>query len=276
MLRVFQVGGRIWGRKVHEAKHMTRFVSLGLWVLMFVLAGSYGDGGYRQAYADSVFRVPSTRSVSAAVATTDPVARIDGLGSVAEPERPEAPAIVSRFALLQDANIAVVPSAEPLTGVGDPDGAVAAVSLPPSATSTRAYGVTLSDLEVQIRCLALNIYWEARSEPLLGKIAVAKVTLNRVKDPKFPDSICDVVRQGEESVLHQCQFSWFCDGRKDVPLNQAAWRHAKEVAYLVVLYGAPDPTRGALWYHADYADPPWTRSMTRTTQIGRHIYYIQG
>ncbi|MBK8908434.1 MAG: cell wall hydrolase [Rhodospirillales bacterium] len=42
------------------------------------------------------------------------------------------------------------------------------------------------------------------------------------------------------------------------------------------LYGAPDPTRGALWYHADYADPPWTRSMTRTTQIGRHIYYVQG
>lgn len=181
------------------------------------------------------------------------------------------------LALLQDAETRVAPPTEPSTVTGNFDRFVDPVSLPTtSATPAVGYGATLPDLEVEIHCLALNIYWEARSEPLLGKIAVAKVTLNRVKDPAFPDSICDVVRQGEETVLHQCQFSWFCDGRNDVPLNEAAWRHAEEVAHLVVFYGAPDPTRGALWYHADYADPPWTRSMTRTTQIGRHIYYVQG
>lgn len=236
---------------------MVRFVLLGLWASVFVLAGSYDDRGYRQAHADPVFRVPSPRSVSAAVATPVPDARIDEGGSAAEPQPSEAPAIMVSL-------------------TGNFDRAKDSVSLPTPVTPTVGYGATLSDLEVEIHCLALNIYWEARSEPLLGKIAVAKVTLNRVKNPAFPDSICDVVRQGEETVLHQCQFSWFCDGRNDVPLNQAAWRHAEEVAHLVVFYGAPDPTRGALWYHADYADPSWTRSMTRTTQIGRHIYYVQG
>lgn len=255
---------------------MVRFVLLGLWASVFVLAGSYDDRGYRQAHADPVFRVPSPRSVSAAVATTVPDARIDEGGSAAEPQPSEAPAIMVSLALLQDAEARAAPPAEPSTVTGNSDQVVDSVSLPTSATPTVGYGAKLSDLEVQVHCLALNIYWEARSEPLLGKIAVAKVTLNRVKDPAFPDSICDVVRQGEESVLHQCQFSWFCDGRNDVPLNQTAWRHAEQVAHLVVFYGAPDPTRGALWYHADYADPPWTRSMTRTTQIGRHIYYVQG
>jgi spore germination cell wall hydrolase CwlJ-like protein len=52
-----------------------------------------------------------------------------------------------------------------------------------------------------LRCLALNIYHEARSEPRAGQIAVASVTLNRVKSKRFPGTVCDVVMQGGKSAI---------------------------------------------------------------------------
>lgn len=128
----------------------------------------------------------------------------------------------------------------------------------------------------EFRCLALNIYWEARSESWLGQLAVAAVTLNRVAHARFPDTVCGVVRQGGSATLHRCQFSWYCDGKSDEPTNAAAWRRAQEVAYAVMFLGPRDPTGGALWYHADYVAPDWSRVKTRSTQIGRHLYYIAG
>lgn len=126
----------------------------------------------------------------------------------------------------------------------------------------------------EFHCLALNIYWEARSESRTGQVGVAMVTLNRVADPFFPQTICEVVRQGGPTPKHQCQFSWYCDGKSDVPQDAAAWRRAQEVAYAVLFGGPLDPTHGALFYHADYVRPLWSRSMTKTTRIGRHIYYV--
>lgn len=126
----------------------------------------------------------------------------------------------------------------------------------------------------ELHCLALNIYWEARSESRTGQIGVAMVTLNRVADPFFPKTICEVVRQGGPTPKHQCQFSWYCDGKSDLPQHAAAWRRAQEVAYAVLFGGPRDPTRGALFYHADYVRPVWSRSMTKTIRIGRHIYYV--
>jgi spore germination cell wall hydrolase CwlJ-like protein len=126
----------------------------------------------------------------------------------------------------------------------------------------------------ELRCLALNVYWEARSEPRISKIAVAQVTLNRVADPAFPDSICAVVRQGGGEDRHRCQFSWFCDGKKDEPEDAPAWQEAQDVAYLALLQWVPDPTGGAKWYHADYVKPNWSRDLLPMTRIGRHIYYV--
>lgn len=125
----------------------------------------------------------------------------------------------------------------------------------------------------QLRCLALNIYWEARSEPIPGQLAVAAVTLNRVESPLFPSNVCDVVRQGGEARRHRCQFSWWCDGKKDEPLNATAWRRATTLARLVSAGIAADPTNGALWYHADYVNPHWAGAKQRLTKIGRHIFY---
>ena len=122
-------------------------------------------------------------------------------------------------------------------------------------------------------CLALNIYFEARGEPLEGKRAVGHVVLNRVHDTEFPESVCQVVRQGGEEVRHSCQFSWWCDGRSDRPVDPLAWRESRAVAWEVLSGATKDPTRGALWYHAEYVQPPWRDKMLKSRRIGQHIFY---
>jgi spore germination cell wall hydrolase CwlJ-like protein len=127
----------------------------------------------------------------------------------------------------------------------------------------------------ELHCLALNIYHEARSEPLSGQIAVARVTLNRVESERFPSSVCEVVKQGGQK-RHRCQFSWWCDGKSDRPTEQKAWRKSLEIGERVLANQTPDPTNGALYYHANYVNPKWSRSFQRTAQIGRHLFYRPG
>ncbi len=147
------------------------------------------------------------------------------------------------------------------------------VPLPAPAPMTPWLGDIGTDLNSEFRCLALNVYWEARSESSLGQFAVAAVTLNRVASERFPGTICDVVQQGGADRKHRCQFSWWCDGKRDNPTNEAAWQAAKSIAYTALFFDPPDPTNGALWYHADYVSPAWRSAMAHTATIGRHIYY---
>ncbi len=122
-------------------------------------------------------------------------------------------------------------------------------------------------------CLALTIYFEARGESDLGKLAVAHVVMNRVTDRRFPNSICRVVRQGGEETRYRCQFTWWCDGLSDRPGNLRAWKESRALAESVYWGHSKDPTSGALWYHADYVAPRWAMAYRRTSQIGRHIFY---
>jgi spore germination cell wall hydrolase CwlJ-like protein len=142
-----------------------------------------------------------------------------------------------------------------------------------SAGLLTAEPAAATDVAKQINCLALNIYFEARSEPEKGKVAVAHVVMNRVADPKFPDSICQVVKQGGERRRNRCQFSWWCDGRSDEPRDTQAWQESRIIAHMVFTGSSPDPTRGALFYHADYVDPYWKTAFMRGPKIGRHIFY---
>ena len=136
-----------------------------------------------------------------------------------------------------------------------------------------ALGPSTDQVEEELNCLALNIYHEARNEPDEGQFAVAHVVLNRISDPRFPETACKVIRQGGERVRHRCQFSWWCDGRSDRPRNLRKWRNIKAMAEAVYWGRSVDPTGGALWYHADYVSPYWGRVFKRTRQIGRHIFY---
>lgn len=128
------------------------------------------------------------------------------------------------------------------------------------------------EIDPDLRCLALNIYHEARSEPESGQIAVARVTLNRVESEAFPESICGVVKQGGQK-RHRCQFSWWCDGKPDDPKEQRAWKRSLEISRRVLADEVPDPTDGALYYHTDYVSPKWSRHFERTTRIGHHLFY---
>lgn len=126
--------------------------------------------------------------------------------------------------------------------------------------------------EESVRCLALNIYHEARAEPEKGQLAVAAVTLNRVASPVFPNSVCKVVKQGGKK-RNGCQFSWWCDRHPDEPREAEAWRRALELSRKALGGEISDPTDGALYYHATRVKPRWARSFARTGKIGRHLFY---
>lgn len=150
-----------------------------------------------------------------------------------------------------------------------------AVLAAPAANATAGRELTIDADPQELHCLALNIYFEARGEPLAGKLAVGHVVLNRVASPRFPKQICSVIKQGGDKRRHHCQFSWWCDGLSDKPANKRAWQEAIFVAKMIKSGITQDPTRGALWYHATYVSPDWSRDFAATAQlkIGRHIFY---
>ena len=136
-------------------------------------------------------------------------------------------------------------------------------------------------LETALVCLALNTYHEAKNQSMIGQVATAQVVMNRVADSRYPNTVCEVVKQGPKykgsdvPVRHKCQFSWFCDGKSDEPKRDSeAWFKAQDYAR-IVLSGriALDVTEGATHYHATYVRPAWAKTKTRTTRIERHIFY---
>ena len=138
----------------------------------------------------------------------------------------------------------------------------------------------LAEYEEQHQCLALNLYHEARSDSKLGQKAVGFVTLNRVHDTRYPNTVCDVVYQAHydskgNPIRNQCQFSWWCDGKSDTPRDEVMWEHAQGVAHEVLdEYGiVEDFTEGATMYHASYVNPYWASSYDKTVRIDTHIFY---
>lgn len=140
--------------------------------------------------------------------------------------------------------------------------------------------------EKELYCLAQNVYFEARSEPMAGQYAVADVVLNRVRDRRWPDTICGVIKQGPVSQWHlentgktvplrnMCQFSWYCNGKSDDPRDAKAWKNAQFVALQIVQGGSfRGITEGSTHYHAVYADPFWNEHYRRIAKIGTHIFY---
>lgn len=132
---------------------------------------------------------------------------------------------------------------------------------------------TVGDPRDEISCLALNIYFEARGEPDVGKVAVAHVVMNRVLSERFPDTVCEVVQQGGESQRYRCQFTWWCDGLSDTPRSKEDWQRSSEIALAVYWGQTQDPTGGAKWYHADYVKPAWRKDFVLGPKIGRHLFY---
>ena len=116
-----------------------------------------------------------------------------------------------------------------------------------------------------LSCLAEAVYFEARGTGVTGESAVAHVVVNRARAPSFPSTVCGVVADG-------CQFSYRCDGRPDVLAEPQARAHAFKVAESV-LTGAPDITRGALFFHAASVSPGWFDTRPRIGKFGGNVFY---
>ena len=110
-------------------------------------------------------------------------------------------------------------------------------------------------------CLAKNMYYEARNQGTAGWMAVTAVVLNRVNDDRFPNTICEVVKQGPDRkswkdpsvripIKHRCQFSWFCDGLSDNPKNKESYNRMLELSDSILSNEMPfyDITDGATHY----------------------------
>lgn len=103
---------------------------------------------------------------------------------------------------------------------------------------------------------------------------MAHTVLNRTKHPKFPNTICGVVAQKPDGKKKGCQFSWWCDGKRDEPEADQNWREAVESAQAALQGAAGDPTGGALYFHSSKIKPPaWAAKRKRLARIDDHIFY---
>lgn len=173
---------------------------------------------------------------------------------------------------------------------------VVSLSLPPVkfVSDDEFVGQTVAVSQADLDCMAKNLYFEARNqESEEAMAAVGYTVLNRVAARQYPDTICQVVYQGQRDSngqyrRHRCQFSWVCDGVTDEPklttrtskgkvvpdvIEIAAWERAQRVA-TGVLYGTIDnPVGNSTMYHATYVNPYWVKAFSQVAQIEDHIFY---
>jgi len=144
-------------------------------------------------------------------------------------------------------------------------------------------------------CLVENIYFESKGESMRGKIAVGVVTLNRTKDPKYPSTICEVVKQGpvRESwkskndpnlsiseriyvpIKNRCQFSWWCDGYKERIKYDENWIDSVTAARSALSGRYDELVGNATHYHATYVSPSWANTLKFVVQIDNHKFYAK-
>ena len=142
--------------------------------------------------------------------------------------------------------------------------------------------VDASDENGDAYWLAMNMYFEAGNQSEAGRISVALVTLNRRGHWDYPDDIESVVTQGSTyvnwkgivyPVKHMCQFSWYCDGKADVPEDSPTWNEGYQLATSIMQYGMYDITEGATHYHNDTVHPYWADHLYHVVTIDNHIFY---
>jgi spore germination cell wall hydrolase CwlJ-like protein len=127
-----------------------------------------------------------------------------------------------------------------------------------------------------LECLAENIYFEARGEPLDGQYAVAEVTLNRTRADHFPHTVCGVVHQfrwDPSRGRFVADFSWTELGALS-PQDGPDWKQAMAVASAAYDDQHEPLVPGGLFYHASSVQPSWSSSLISVGNIGNHIFYV--
>ncbi|GLQ10733.1 hypothetical protein GCM10007913_26650 [Devosia yakushimensis] len=203
-----------------------------------------------------------------------------GTGDVEDGPRMSVAAINPNAAAALDAIAGIAPFAggalapaavNPLPAVASEQLAYARANAP--VTGGFSEGAAMQVSTKELWCLATAIYFEARGEAYRGQVAVAQVVLNRVKDHRYPDTICGVVFQNQHR-RNSCQFSFACDGIPEVVNDQKSWAQAEDIAKRftdgeLYLTEVGDATH----YHATYVRPAWAPRMQKVTQIGLHVFY---
>jgi len=125
---------------------------------------------------------------------------------------------------------------------------------------------TAAQRTTDLYCLAENVYYESRGEPLVGQYAVAEVTMNRVASHLFPNSVC--------AVVHTVgAFSWTYETGLPAPFGYE-WRRAQAVASSVYDNIDAPLVNGALYYHATHVSPDWAATRIQVALVGRHLFYL--
>lgn len=121
-------------------------------------------------------------------------------------------------------------------------------------------------------CLAMAIYYEARSEPIDAQRAVADVVIARTHHVSYPDTVCAVIAEDRGSKAWDCQFSFMCDGKPERPTG-ASWVTAQSIAAEAINGPA---MLNATHYHTTDVKPIWRHGLTLVGKIGSHIFYTDG
>lgn len=150
---------------------------------------------------------------------------------------------------------------------------------------TNGLGTPYSIDENEVYCLQQNIFFEAATEPVEGQIAVAMAAINRMKSTKYPNTICEVVKQAKVDsrgriIKHKCQFSWYCDGLSDKPkldnnYVKRSWNNIGKLARHILNFNE-DYTHiveNSTHYHTKEVSPEWGEKLKRTAEVGNHVFY---
>ena len=148
------------------------------------------------------------------------------------------------------------------------------VRRPSEWTSSKLLSLPVPKSNKQMSCLAEALYFEARGEPIQGQLAVGEVILNRVKDTRYPSSICKVINQGTGRRF-ACQFTYTCDGKLETVHERKPYEMALKIAKILMTTHDGKLTRGSTHYHSNYVNPKWSKKFERVAKFGRHIFYRQ-
>ena len=115
-------------------------------------------------------------------------------------------------------------------------------------------------------CLALALYHEARGEPRIGQLMVAKVIVNRMASDRWPSDMCGVVTQ------HR-QFSFVRKGEAPKPKDKVAWGTSQTLAAEILQDPDMLPRSGVDHFHATRVKPIWRKGLYRVARVGQHVFY---
>jgi spore germination cell wall hydrolase CwlJ-like protein len=209
-------------------------------------------------FAAAAFALVAGASYSDPAAAGETLTKAPAFVSAEAPQAPTMtdPSLFSR--MWANVTALVTPTSEAPASTASP--------AKPLADLVQAYsGTQTGDREME--CLANAVYFEARSEPIEGQLAVAEVVLNRASSGRYPTDLCAVITQ-------KAQFSFIQRGRfPRADRGSEAWRKAVAIASIARQKLAGNLPSSVLWYHATYVSPSWGKRLTRQTQIGLHIFY---